>query len=170
MDSKTLFSQMAGLTLIVLILSACTNATNETLVIDAPDKNSELLLEGAGEAYTYYALWATPPREWDEVSAGILWICTEDERPPLIPQDVATAMDGGGFLPGTVLQLVWKESPSIVASSELGFTEIYATVGITYEACIETALGFMNSTTTLLLTETDSTFTGKEDLVAVEFR
>ena len=140
-----------------------------TIPIDAPVNSSAMLVEGAGDEYTYYALEESSPKDWEDVSSGTLWICSEDERPPLIPAGLANSIDGGGFPAGTRLTLVWSDQPGTPDSSELGINEIIATTGVIYEGCIEAALEAMENSATLLLTETDSTFDGKDRLVVVEF-
>ena len=142
---------------------------SRTITIDAPDNNTVLLNEGAGDNFTYYALKASPPENWKNVSTGTLWICNEDERPPLIPPAIVRQIDGGGFRPGTQLNLEWSDQPGAPDSSELGINKIIVTIGVTYAGCTEGALEAMENSSTLLLTETDSEFDGKDRLVIVEF-
>jgi hypothetical protein len=151
-------------------LSTVTRAELEaTNAIDAPANSSVMLVEGAGDDYTYYALEGSSPQDWQDVSSGTLWICSEDKRPPLIPAGLVNSIDGGGFPAGTRLTLEWSDQPGAPDSSELGINEIIATVGVTYEGCIKAALEAMENNPTLLLTETDSMFDGKDRLVVVEF-
>lgn len=140
-----------------------------TITIDAPDDSSRMLIDGAGDKFTYYASEESPPEEWEDVNSGTLWICSEDERPPLIPKSTVNQLDGGGFQPGTKLNLTWSDQPGAPDSSELGITKIIVTIGVTYEGCIKAAQKAMENSTTLLLTETDSKFDGKDRLVVVEF-
>jgi hypothetical protein len=118
---------------------------------------------------TRLTLEESSPKDWEHVSSGTLWICSEDERPPLIPAGIVNSIDGGGFPAGTRLTLVWSDQPGSPDSSELGINEIIATIGVTYEGCIKAALEAMERKPTLLLTETDSMFDGKDRLVVVEF-
>jgi hypothetical protein len=118
---------------------------------------------------TRLTLEESSPKDWEHVSSGTLWICSEDERPPLIPAGIVNSIDGGGFPAGTRLTLVWSDQPGSPDSSELGINEIIATIGVTYEGCIKAALEAMERKPTLLLTETDSMFGGKDRLVVVEF-
>ena len=142
--------------------------TSKTIAIDAPDNYTVILIEGAGDNFTYYALKASPPENWENVSNRTLWICNEDERPSLIPEAIVRQIDGGGFLPGTQLNLTWSDQPGAPDSSELGISKIIVTIGITYEGCIKAALKAMENESTLLLTDTDSMFDGKDRLVGVE--
>ena len=158
----------AGLLLVALLLSGCGSSTS-TLTIDAPSDAATLLTEGAGEGFAYYVLDESPPGGWQEVSSGTLWICNEDERPPLIPESIASQIDGGGLPSGTRLNLEWSEQPGVPDSSQLGINEIVVTVGVTYEGCTQGALEAMENGPALLLTNTDSTFDGKDRLAVVEF-
>lgn len=143
---------------------------SRTITIEAPDNNTVFLNEGAGDNFTYYALEASPPENWKNVSTGTLWICNEDGRPPLIPQATVRQIDGGGFPSGTKLNLEWSDQPGAPDSSELGINKIIVTIGVTYAGCTKNALEAMENSSTLLLTETNSAFDGKDRLVIVEFR
>lgn len=159
--------QLLSLMSIILLLPGCKSSI---LTVDIPDESSKMLSEGAGDDYTYYALEELPPEDWDDVSSGTLWICNDGKRPPLIPESIASLIDGGGFLPGTQLQLTWADQLGEPDSSELGINEIIVTIGITYEGCTKAALEAMaGKSTVLLLTETDGMFDGKDRLVAVKF-
>lgn len=168
---KMRYRSRIALLLVVLLCSACgaKQAEPTSIAIDAPDNYAVMLIEGAGDDFTYYALEGSPPEDWETVSSGTLWICNEDERPPLIPQAVVRQIDGGGFLPGTQLNLAWSDQPGAPDSSELGINTIIATIGVTYAGCTEGALEAMENSSTLLLTETNSAFDGKDRLVIVEF-
>ena len=167
--------RLFGLMLIGLLLPGCSTREPHRLdgsiiTIDAPDVSSVMLIEGAGDDYTYYALEESPPEDWEDLSNGTLWICSEDERPSLIPEKVVSLIDGGGFPPGTSLHLKWHDQPGERDSPELGIKTIIVYIHMTYEKCTEDALEAMEGkSTALLLTETDGMFDGKDRLVVVEF-
>jgi hypothetical protein len=158
-----------GLLAIGTGISGCGQGQESTLTIDAPSDAATLLTEGAGDDFTYFVLEESPPGSWQEVSSGTLWICSEDERPPLVPENIASLIDGGAFPAGTQLNLEWSDEPDVRDSSELDIDEIIVTVGITYEGCTEGALEAMKNGSVLLLTDTDGAFDGRDRLAAVEF-
>lgn len=166
-NTKIRYRSRIALLLVALLCSAC-GAKNVS--IDAPGDSSMILINGAGDDYTYYALEESPPEDWEDVNNGTLWICSEDERPPLIPKGIVNQIDGGGFPPGTQLNLTWSDQPGAPDSSEFGINKIIVTIGVTYKGCVEAALKAMENESTLLLTETDSMFDGKDRLVVVEFK
>ena len=156
----------------VFLLISC--SSGNTITIDAPEEISTLLTEGAGDNYTYYAIQELQPEDWDDVSSGALWICNEDDhlkRPPLLPEGIVNMLNGGGFSPGTVIQLEWEDQEGAHDSSVLNIDRIIATYGITYEGCTEGALEKImeDAAPGLLLTDTDGTFDGKDNLLIVEF-
>lgn len=169
--TKIRYRSRIALLLVVLLCSACgaKQGSSKTIAIDAPDNYTVMLIEGAGDDFTYYALEGSPPENWEDVISGTLWICNEGKRPPLIPQAIVRQIDGGGFLSGTRLNLEWSDQSGAPDSSELGINRIIVTIGVTYAGCTKGALEAMENSSTLLLTETDAVFDGKDRLVIVEF-
>ena len=153
------------LTLVCVIVGACAGSTNEVITLDVPEEVEVELESGApDDEYVYYALTASPPESWETFKEKGLWLCSE-ERPPLIPEDVAASLDGGGFLPGTLINLKWE-----TMEETLQFDTIIVTVGVTYEGCIKGALGEMeNSPGLILLTDRGADFLGKDRMVEIVF-
>ena len=176
MNTRKIFViRLSSLMFLALLLFGCSsgNASN-TITIDAPNDISALLTKGAGDKYSYYAIMEFAPADWDDVSKGTLWICNDDDhisRPPLIPETIVRMLNGGGFPSGTLLELSWTDQEGAPDSSELSLNKIYTTIGITYEGCIENAIKKITEgrLPSLLLTDTDGKFDGKDRLVIVEF-
>ena len=120
--------------------------------------------------FVYLASKEAAPEDWEAASAGALWICNMEARPPLIPQNIVNAIDGGGFMPGTLLNLEWSEQENAPDSAELGFEKMMVTYGVTYEGCTNGALESMAGGSVLLLTDRAGEFEGRQDLVTVDFR
>ena len=154
-----------NLTLVCFIVGACSNSTNEVITLDVPEEVKTELKSGAPEdKYVYYALTQASPESWDAFKEKGLWICSK-ERPPLIPKNTASALDSGGFPPGTLINLKWESM-----QETLQFDKIKVTVGITYEGCIKGALKEIESSPGLiLLTDRGADFQGKDRLVEIMF-
>lgn len=152
-------------TLVCFILGACAGSTTEVITLDIPEEVEVELESGApDDEFVYYALAASPPESWEAFKEKGLWLCSE-EKPPLIPEDVAAMLDGGGFLPGTLINLNWE-----TMEETLQFDTIIVTVGVTYEGCIKGALGEMeNSPGLILLTDRGADFQGKDRMVEIVF-
>jgi hypothetical protein len=153
------------LTLVCVIVGACAGSTSDVITLDVPEEVEVELDSGApGDEYVYYTLAASLPESWEAFKEKGLWLCSE-ERPSLIPEDVAASLDGGGFLPGTLLNLKWE-----TMEKTLQFDTIIVTVGVTYEGCIKGALGEMESSPGLiLLTDRGADFQGKDRMVEIVF-
>ncbi len=167
---RTLAYLLVALALVLYGCDAGSGGGGE-LTIDAPDSVATLLSSGAGEDFTYYALKASPPGDWTDASAATLWICSQAERPPIIPQKIAAMIDGGGFPAGTLLNLNWEAQEGIYASSELGFSAMQVTVGVTYAGCTSDAVEAAGQGSgALLLTDSAGEFDDKARMVAVVFK
>ena len=153
------------LTPVCVIVGAYAGSTNEVITLDVPEEVKVELESGApADKYVYYALAASPPESWEAFKEKGLWLCSE-ERPPLIPKNVAAMLDGGGFLPGSQINLKWE-----TMEETLQFDTITVTVGITYGGCIKGALGKMgNSPGLILLTDRGADFQGKDRMVEIVF-
>ena len=160
------------ITLLVVsgILGACTGGARVEL--DVPD-DVELELETGApeEEFVFYALGESPPASWDDFKNRGLMIC--GECPPLLPDEVQALLDGGRFLPGTVLNLSSDDFESATegrVKSKLGM-KIIVTVGVTFDGCIKSALDKMaKSPGMLLLTERKADFDGKKGLAEITFK
>lgn len=142
------------------------------VTIAAPGRSAQLLTQGAGSGFTYYAPEELAPQSWEDVSQGSLWLCSQDDRtgrPPLLPDGIVGMLNGGGFSPGTVIGLTWTDQPGAPDSSEIGIAQMYATVGITYEGCTEGALERIRESGVTGLLLTDGSFEGQDDTVVVDF-
>ena len=83
------------------LMVAC-GGSRDVLKLDIPEDVRMELEAGAPEGeYVFYALKESCPTSWEDFKNQGLWIGRE--RPPLISEKLKATIDGGGFLPGTVL-------------------------------------------------------------------
>ena len=155
----------AGVLLTLPLLIAC-GGSSDALELDIPeDVRMEVEAGAPEEQYVFYALKESPPTSWEDFKNKGLWIGRE--RPPLISEELKATIDGGGFLPGTVLTIT---ADSGVFKSTEGMN-IIVTIGITFEGSIKAAIDQMEQSPGLiLLTKRDADFNGKEEMVEVSFR
>lgn len=156
----------------LLVITACAGAERGgSLQLDVPDDVKADLETGApAESYVYYALAQSPPVSWEDIQAGGIWIC--DGRPPLVPHEIVAMIDGGGFLPGTQLQLSTDdfENASNGRVKSALETSVRVSIGITLQGCIDSAIeGMRESPGGILLTERDADFEGKDRLSELSF-
>lgn len=149
------------------VLTACGGGGTDgagTLALDIPDDVKAELDAGAPkDEYIFYALAESPPQSWDDFKAQGLYICS-DEHPPILPEYVRNNLEGGGFQPGTRINVDFEGM-----EETLQFSRLWVSVGITYEGCIKGALEEMTEPGLLLLTDRGADFEGKDTLVQIVF-
>ena len=157
---------------VVLLLSGASCARRTaTITIDAPDEvKAELDAGVPADAYTLYALATAPPENWEAVRSAGVTVC--DCRPPLLPGEMVSLLDRGGFLPGTMVGLStdnFEEATKGRVRSTLD-TKLHISVGVTLNGCASGAIEHMEQVPGhLLLAERGADFDGKDRLVEVRF-
>ena len=156
---------------LAIVAGACAGA-GPSVELDVPDEVKAELDSGApAGTYIYYALAESPPASWEEFQAQGLSIC--DGRPPLIPQEIVAMVDGGGFLSGTLLSLSSGDFESATQGRVQSVLDmsVRVSIGVTLQGCIDTAIeGMEESPGSILLTERDADFEGKNRLAEVLFQ
>ncbi len=157
-------SRIVLLALLLTVGSLGCGAESSKVTIDVPDDLIARYQDSAqGGEYVFYAFADSAP-SWDSVVEAGIFICS-DARPLLIPQQFRAMLDGGGFLPGTMLTLNGE-----VIEGELGLDQLLVSVGVVLTGCTDAAIEKMTETPSMLLmVDSNVSFPGDDQLVEIVF-